>query len=115
MAAEPVSPKILFQASGTNTGEWYFYNASLKSKGYNDFRSKWGKRANSDNWRRLTAAETKIGANVGTNPDLDATVPQDGKGLPISQPDKPQEFSYESLMSNLPLTKELVDTSNFLT
>ena len=35
--------------SGT-IGDWYFYNQAIKSKGYNDFKSKWGNRPNVDNW-----------------------------------------------------------------
>ncbi|MCS6990270.1 MAG: tetratricopeptide repeat protein [Chitinophagales bacterium] len=35
-------------------GNWYFYNPSLKSTGYNEFLLRWGNRRNEDNWRRST-------------------------------------------------------------
>jgi hypothetical protein len=38
--------------SNSSKGEWYFYNASLKSKGASEFKAKWGNRGNVDNWRR---------------------------------------------------------------
>lgn len=107
------APVDLFRAAGANTGEWYFYNASLKAKGFSDFKSKWGKRTNMDNWRRRTASETIVGKNLNTNIDIDATIPQDGKGLPISADGtKPIEFSYDGLMADLPLSQELIDSSN---
>ena len=106
-------PVDLFRAAGANTGEWYFYNANLKSKGFNDFKSKWGKRTNIDNWRRKTASETIVGKNLNANIDIDATIPQDGKGQLISSTStKPIEFSYDGLMGDLPLTPELIDSSN---
>ena len=41
---------------GSNAkGEWYFYNTSLKSKGFTEFKAKWGNRPNADNWRRLAS------------------------------------------------------------
>lgn len=40
--------------SSNPQGEWYFYNAAIKSKGFSEFRSRWGKRQNIDNWRRIS-------------------------------------------------------------
>ena len=105
------TPVDLFKAAGANTGEWYFYNSSLKAKGFNDFKSKWGKRTNIDNWRRKTASEGITGKNNTANIDIDATIPQDKKGLLISLT-KPVQYTYDALMASLPLTKELIDTSN---
>ncbi|MEJ7611069.1 MAG: tetratricopeptide repeat protein [Ferruginibacter sp.] len=106
------APVDLFKAAGANTGDWYFYNSSLRSKGFNEFKSKWGKRTNIDNWRRKTASEGLTGKNANTNIDIDATVPQDGKGLITNVSDQVPVLSYEGLMANLPLTQELLDTSN---
>lgn len=33
-------------------GDWYYYNPSARSLGYNEFVQKWGKRPLEDNWRR---------------------------------------------------------------
>ena len=36
--------------SGGSAGDWYFNNPNLLAKGYTDFKSRWGNRANVDNW-----------------------------------------------------------------
>ncbi len=38
--------------SGNTKGDWYFYNTSIKSQGFTEFKRTWGKRQNVDNWRR---------------------------------------------------------------
>ena len=75
----------IFGASNNTKGEWYFYNASLKSKGYNEFRRTWGNRENTDNWRVKNSSAAGNTANTTANPgnmspdaDIDA-VPDAGK------------------------------------
>ena len=121
--------------SGGNKGEWYFYNASLKGKGFNDFKRKWGTRKNTDNWSRKNATETAGGnvanpAGIGLNTapdDLDKPIdPNLINGInkndlaklitgnnanDITQPD---DVSYEGLMANIPLTPEKMNASNSL-
>ena len=105
------APVDLFKAAAANTGEWYFYNASLKSKGFNEFKSKWGKRANIDNWRRKTAAEA-----VTSGKDMNASLDPNSKdpGELKSDPNALNnvEFSFDGLMADIPLSKEKIDTSN---
>ena len=106
------APVDLFKAAGANTGEWYFYNASLKSKGFNEFKNKWGKRTNIDNWRRKTALEAVVGGK-DSNASLDPS--SKDPGALSSDPNalnKELEFSFEGLMANVPLSKEKVETSN---
>ena len=122
-------PPELFPSGGANTGEWYFYNASRKSRGFSDFKSKWGKRDNVDNWRRKNATEAVIdkntnGSMVNGNIDIDAKVQLDAKGNPIdnggnktlinntNNTTKEPDYTYGGLMADLPMTKELVDSSN---
>jgi hypothetical protein len=96
----------LFETS--SKGEWYFYNASSKSRGFNEFKSKWGKRENIDNWRRNSALKIN---NLNNNIDIDAPLPSDslnsqgaaGEVIP---------YSYDALMGDLPLTPEKIDSSN---
>lgn len=38
-------------ASGSQSGEWYFYNPNTLSFGYTEFLRKWGRRKLEDNWR----------------------------------------------------------------
>ena len=37
---------------GGRNADWYFYNASLVSRGKREFETRWGRRALEDNWRR---------------------------------------------------------------
>jgi len=83
-------------------GEWYFYNPSLKSKGYTEFRSKWGNRPNDDNWRRLGAinqASAIAGNGAGIRSARIAT-----PGL--------SDYGYEALLKNVPLTPMQLNASN---
>ena len=106
----------LFQTSNSNNGQWYFYNTGLKGKGFNEFKQKWGKRSNIDNWRRNSAAANNIPRNNALSGGLD--------GLGVSDPNIPLpnkeivtikkvlDLSYDGLMSNVPLTPPLLDSSN---
>ena len=98
------APVDLFATS--SKGEWYFYNASMKSKGYSEFKSKWGKRDNADNWRRKSAMNN---LNVGNK--LDATDPL-APGEPVAETGRPLENSYDAFLLNLPLSPEKLDSSN---
>lgn len=90
-----------------NKGDWYFYNASMKSKGFNEFKSKWGKRDNIDNWRRKATTDAASSKSFNGNVDIDA--PDSTAQLGES---KVVENSFDGLMSNIPLTKEKMDSSN---
>ena len=98
------APVDLFATS--SKGEWYFYNASMKSKGYSEFKSKWGKRDNADNWRRKSAMNNLIAGNK-----LDATDPL-APGEPVIETGRPLENSYDAFLLNLPLSTEKLDSSN---
>ncbi len=88
-------PRDLFASNDKSGSDWYFYNASVKAKGFNDFKKKWGVRTNTDNWRRKSAASTPsqnmnpgtddLGSIGNMNPDDDTPVSQpavsDKKGL----------------------------------
>ena len=120
----------LFNVTDTK-GDWYFYNASLKSKGYAEFKRVWGKRTNVDNWRRLSSGEglSKVANPSGINPNgisgdpLGNTdsgqIKTDADGNPLAEneaqlPATPyqDDVSAEGLLYNVPLTKELMDISN---
>ena len=98
-------------SSASSTGQWYFYNASLKAKGFNEFKSRWGsKRVNMDNWRRKSSLPTITKASAKTNnTDPDAPADSNAKEEEIV---KEQDLSFDGLMGGLPLTKELLDSSN---
>jgi tetratricopeptide (TPR) repeat protein len=84
------------------SGEWYFQNKNLRSKGYNEFKRKWGSRPNIDNWRRMSAVDKTIGQGLNNNP---VTV--------LNQDATPNnEISYANLLSKIPLSPEKMQTSN---
>jgi tetratricopeptide (TPR) repeat protein len=95
----------LFGSSNTK-GDWYFYNASIKSRGFTEFRSRWGNRQNVDNWRRSSATgNTVISANLGNVPlPVQGNNPLTGNTV----------LSYEGLLDNVPLTAEKINASNTL-
>lgn len=97
-------PPDLFGDKGK--GDWYFDNASLKSRGFNDFKNKWGNRKNTDNWRRMAAV--RQAANQVTDPtagSLEAVRAAEEAGAAA-------DLSYEGLLKNLPLTDEQMQRSN---
>ncbi|HUR10914.1 MAG TPA: hypothetical protein VM012_06070 [Flavitalea sp.] len=83
-------------------GEWYFYNPSLKAKGYADFKNKWGNRPNTDNWRRSSVATQASNQPEGLNKENMALKPA------ILATD----LSYEGLLKRLPLQPEQLAASN---
>lgn len=95
----------LFGSNNTK-GDWYFYNQSMKSRGFSDFKSKWGNRSNVDNWRRTSSTSATNNSNIAVNNN--ATIP--GAKVPVLN----TELSYDGLLSNLPLTPEKLNASNIL-
>lgn len=93
----------IFAANDTK-GDWYFYNASIKSRGFSEFVNQWGKRPNVDNWRRKSVlSSTILNPNANADPKLasmaNATAPSG-------------DVTYESLLTSLPLTNEKLNLSN---
>lgn len=101
------APADLF-GNNTNKGEWYFYNTAAKSKGFTEFRNRWGNRTNIDNWRRKTALDPNANnANIGGKGDPKNN-PVNNTAAPVNPAN---EISYETLMGNLPLTPEKLGIS----
>jgi len=110
---------VLF--NDNTSGDWYFYNTSLRTKGFTDFKTKWGKRTNADNWSRASAvAAPTVVADISPssmNPDaIDTTTSVDsaGKMAAIQAIDQPKDLTFVGLMSGLPLTQKKLDESNSL-
>ena len=107
-------PVDLFERNNSK-GEWYFNNNSLKSRGFNEFKSRWGARTNVDNWRRKSAVDPVI-----NNPAIpvagdvkggkDAGKPGGKNAGGATNP--AEDVSYESLMKDVPLTEEKLNASN---
>lgn len=82
-------------------GVWYFANSTLMRQGLNEFKRKWGNRANADNWRRISA-----GGNTNTNqPGAVAAGNEEetGGNLTLDENGLPTE---ESLLALIPKTAE---------
>ena len=106
-------PVDLFKASAANTGDWYFYNSSLRMKGFNEFKTKWGKRTNADNWRRKSAIDANVNNTGNGLSSLDPSAPDPlNKKGNTGANEKITEYSFDGLMAELPLSKEKIDTSN---
>ena len=90
-------------------GEWYFYNNNMKSRGFNEFKTKWGNRENLDNWRRKAALDM---AGMGFNGPgaTDPLAPVDSAGT--TKDGGLVANSYDALIANLPTTQEKLDSSN---
>jgi outer membrane protein assembly factor BamD (BamD/ComL family) len=106
VAVNPINantaPTDLFDNS--TKGEWYFYNPTLKSKGYTEFRGKWGNRPNADNWRRLSAVNQAIQQKETEDEQL--------RVAKSAQANDDGNVSYDALLKKLPLTPEKLKASN---
>ncbi len=119
------SSRDIFGNVNSTNGEWYFYNTTLKSQGYSDFKRKWGKRNNVDNWRRSAASANSVAStNAFGNPDdssaintqvIDNADPLLSSSVStLSPPPIPvqTDLSVQGLLANVPVTKEKLDISN---
>ena len=88
-----------------STGEWYFYNQSIKSKGYNDFKSKWGNRPNVDNWQVQSLINKQV---TGLTPASSQRL--NGAETGTVTPAAPQ-LTAEALLAPIPLTPEKMKKS----
>ncbi len=86
-------------------GEWYFYNQSVKAKGYNDFKSKWGNRPNVDNWQVQSMINKQI---TGIAPASNLLL--NGAEAPVAVAQAPQ-LTAQELLDGLPLTPEKLKKS----
>lgn len=86
-------------------GEWYFYNASSKSRGQEEFVNKWGNRPNVDNWRRSAVITNPANIPPDRNRPNNVTGNNPSSGQPL-------ELTFESLYDVLPLTPEKIKISN---
>jgi outer membrane protein assembly factor BamD (BamD/ComL family) len=87
--------------SSNAKGDWYFYNNTLKSKGFTEFKGQWGNRPNVDNWQRMAAIK-QSGPVSGGNTDE----AQEGAKAPAGP------LTYDELLKTVPLTPAQMATSN---
>ena len=100
-----VSGNDLFSGGSNEKGDWYFYNAAAKARGFSEFKTKWGKRTNTDNWRRKGAVNNTISAG-GDTQSTDTNNSDAGSDTYNG------EISVEALKENIPFTEEQLQKSN---
>ena len=108
-------------------GQWYFYNPMAVNQGKQTFQRQWGKRENTDNWRRHNqtvvnlfqdAAEAETPDSLSNLSDL--SDPESGNGsngadggdaaVPDSAQNDPHRREY--YLAQIPFTEEQVSASN---
>lgn len=87
-------------------GEWYFYNTGSRSRGQNEFKSRWGSRPNVDNWRR-SAVLTGLTTQQQPGSTGGKTTQTQGRTSTSTG-----DITYEDLLANVPLTPEQLKVSN---
>lgn len=96
----------LFSNNDKDKGnEFYFYNSSVKSKGFNEFKSRWGARPNVDNWRRQ-AAINKMSTRLSDVDDVNVDNEE--------QQTKEVDTVSISMSNTIPVTPEELAKSNKL-
>ncbi len=96
------APTDLFGNSDARS-DWYFSSDAQKSKGFNDFKTRWGNRPNVDNWQRAAAVQNQL---PGNKPGTDVTT-NNAQAAGVAEP-----LSYESLLKNIPVAPEKLKISN---
>jgi len=87
---------------GITDGDFYFYNTTLRSRGFSEFKKTWGTRKLEDNWRRSEKGsfgeegETAV-EGTGEEQSIDLT----GKNITI-----------DKIKQSLPTTPEMIAQSN---
>lgn len=83
--------------------QWYFYNTTARSAGYNDFNRKWGRRKLEDNWRR------KNKSSVIGDDEVEAAVDTANKAT--AKKEETFGSEEERLMAGVPTTPEKLEKS----
>jgi outer membrane protein assembly factor BamD (BamD/ComL family) len=94
----------LFNTGSDNT-EWYFYNSSQKSKGFSDFKTRWGNRDNVDDWF-LTSLASRQRANSNKPGPLQGNASDN-----TNKQAAPTQVTFASLLANVPLSPEKLKKS----
>jgi len=84
---------------GNPVTEFYFQNASMRTRGMAEFKAKWGNRPNIDNWRRQNAVDRTL-LTVTPTADTRTAAPKD------------LDLTLDGLMKNIPQTAEQIANSH---
>ena len=89
-------------SSGANT-DFYFLNKTQRSNGLTTFKTTWGNRQNSDNWRRQAALDAAIGAS---NVNVTAATSD------VASKDSSSTISFDALAESIPTGPKQLEASN---
>ena len=92
---------------GSSGSSWYFYNTALVQAGKSTFTSKWGRRANDDNWRRAdksSSNEELLSSSSESSSNADKNN-QGANENELKSENKNRSITRESLLAGLPLTE----------
>lgn len=103
-AAVKQVPDLFANNNNNKSNDFYFYNASVKARGFSEFKARWGERKNVDNWRRKSATDRQSEQLS----DVEDTAANTGG----KSEQKASDNSYEGLQQNIPLTAEKLEQSN---
>ncbi len=98
--------------------EFYFYNASQKSNGFQTFKQKWGARPNVDNWRRSAALQIGFANAIGISKAEDEKTETNkaaknlNGAVDINLVYNPTEYTFDALATNLPIESESQNVAN---
>lgn len=96
------APTDLFSSS---SGDWYFYNPTLKSRGFGEFRNKWGNRPNTDNWR-ISSSQNAATFNKENNNNPETADNSGAAGADAN------EINLQKLIDKLPIGEAKLKISN---
>jgi len=91
----------------TATSDFYFSNAAIKTQGVKDFKSLWGNRPNVDNWRRQSVVSSAAVANTNM-----LAIDVDQLPTEKQKENSNNNFTFEGLLLNIPVTKQKIDLAN---
>ena len=110
---------------GTTTqgnGQWYFYNPMAVNQGKQNFQKQWGKRENTDDWRRVNRTVVNLAMNNEETPDspdslanLEAPAIADSiSGKQTAEADSAANDPHkrEYYLAQIPFTEDQVAASN---
>ena len=104
-------PKLGGTASASATSDqsaWYFYNPNTISRGFSEFKKKWGPRTNDDDWRRKDKAGS---TTIVAQEDVQDTA-SDAKDEAKSKDGEPAWKDPASYLKDLPKDSAAFDASN---
>ncbi len=111
-AAAMQQSRMRSQSSGIGEagGKWYFYNNTAKSRGYNEFVAKWGRRKLEDNWRRINKESV---ASFGFDEE-DMELADNAEEADSAQTVSTDPVKRETYLQSIPLTEEALKESDTL-